>query len=167
MTALKVLVTVTLITFHLSTFGQQYLRRNEKLIYSFTTTNNKKVVLAKDINDGYIVYRFGTSDKIELEYPQTNKTSWKLFNYSHWLRGGGVMNEGMDLNYVHFIKGNYKYVIYDTYFALGSKSSIGIYVINLTTNKRVDIQGVKKTRKGTLTVLRDNKFIVQGEELFD
>lgn len=144
-----------------------YVLPNEEVIISFSTKNGKQVVLAKDKNEEYIVYRFGTKDKIELEYPENkDKDSWKKFAYSGYLRGGGIANLAMDLNYLAFINGDYKYVIYTTYIAEeGEKSNVGVKVLDSKTDKLIaDIKGKVSTRKGNLTVFRDNELINQDEE---
>ncbi|MBP2282974.1 hypothetical protein H4V97_001292 [Flavobacterium sp. CG_23.5] len=146
-------------------FAQKYLLPNEKLIYGFETQNGKKLVLAKDKNDKYIIYRFGTKNKIEFEFPEKTKASWDKFKYAFYLRGGGIQNEGMDLNYIKFINGNYKYVIYDTYYAVENEMSIGIKITNLKNNKTTDIKGKKSTQKGNLVDFRFNKLLKIEDEL--
>ncbi len=153
--------------FSLAANAQQYLLKNETIIFSFDALNGKHVVLARDNDNSYIVYRYGTRDSIEFEYPEKNTDSWKKFKYAYYLRGGGVQNEGMDLNYLYFINNGYKYIIYDVYYAVGNRSGIGIGVTNLKTNKTVTIKGSKKTIKGTITDLRDNNLVGRDEELIE
>ena len=129
-------------------FAQNIILPNEKVVFSFETQNNKTVMLAKDSADNYIVYRFGTKNKTELEYPDKTKASWNKLTYSYYLRGGGKTNEGMDLNYIYFTINNYQYVIYDTYFSVGNKTEIGIKVIDVTTKKTTNLKGKLKTKKG-------------------
>lgn len=148
-------------------FRQDYLLPNEIEIYSFEIQKGKKLMLAKDKNDEYIIYRFGTKNKIELEFPNKTKESWNRFKYSYWLRGGGITNEGIDLNYIAFINNEYKYIIYNTYYATGNKTSVGIKVINLKTSKIADIKGIKKTQKGTLVDFRDNRLLKIDDQLYD
>jgi len=137
-------------------YGQNLLPANEQLIFSFDTKNGKHVELSKDQANSYIVYRFGTADKIEFEFPAKSKESWSKFRYSFYLRGGGIQNEGMDLNYIHFTNEGFKYTIYDTYFAKGQESGVGIMVTNLKTNKTTDVKGIHQSRKGTLINFREN-----------
>lgn len=150
-------------------FSQNYLLPNEVNIYSFETKSGKKMTLAKDKNDKYIIYRFGTKAKIEFEYPQKTKESWRKFTYSFYLRGGGKVNEAMDLNYVAFVNKNFKYVIYYSYFAVGENVNIGVKIIDLNTKKTVDIKGDYKTLKGNLVNFRDNSLIKVDDngELYD
>ena len=49
-------------------YSQTYILSNEEVIFSFQTKNGKKMVLAKDKGNEYIIYRFGSLKKIELEY---------------------------------------------------------------------------------------------------
>lgn len=145
-------------------YGQKYLLPNEKLIYGFETQSGKKLVLAKERNDKYIIYRFGTKNKIEFEFPEKTKASWDKFTYIFYMRGGGIQNEGMDLNYIKFINGDYKYVIYDTYYAVENETSIGIKITNLKNNKTTDIKGKKSTQKGNLVDFRFNKLLKIEDE---
>jgi hypothetical protein len=147
----------------MSANAQRYLQKGESVIFSFRTQSGKYVMLAKDKHDAYIVYRFGTADSVEFEYPEKNKDSWKKFKYDYYLRGGGIRNAGEDLNYVYFTNNGYKYYIYDVYHSeKGMNSGIGIGVMNVATNKTVTIRGAKKTRKGTLIDLRDTNLIEQN-----
>ncbi len=148
-------------------YGQYFLKPNEQIILSFQVKGGKQVFLVKDRNDKYISYRFGSRDKVELEYPGTEKHSWERFTYSYYLRGGGKANEAMDLNYLYFTNKGHQYVLYQNYFAAEDKQEVGIRVTDLGTNKTVDIKGDVRTRKGTLIDFRDNGLLKIGDELFD
>ena len=163
-----ILLRILLIPFILSFYvGNPFLKSNEEAVYSFKTASGKKVMLARDKEGKYLVYRFGTKDSVEFEYPSSYTDSWSKFNYSFYLRGGGPSNSGMDLNYVYFVNGGYEYVIYDTYFAEEERSAIGIKVIDLKTKKTTDIKGVLKSKVGTLINFRDSKELKNGDETFD
>jgi len=149
------------------TIGQSYLLANENIIYSFTAENNKKMVLAKDSSNKYIIYRLGTNEKIEFEFPEKTKNSWDKFTYSFYFRGGGKQNEGLDLNYVYFVKDNFKYIIYNTYSAVDEKSKCGIKVLNTKTKNTVDIKGNINSIQGSLTDFRDNHLLKISDEIFD
>lgn len=164
---MKKFLTFFLLFASLQSLGQDYLRNNEELILSFRTNNQKQVYLVKDKGNKYIVYRFGSKDKVEFEFPSTTDNCWSKFTYSFYLRGGGAANEGMDLNYLYFTNEGFRYVVYHTYYAVGNKRGVGVKVINLRTGKTVDIKGDSKTRKGTLVDFRDNGLLEIGEELFD
>lgn len=149
-------------------YGQKYVLENEKIIYSFQTKKGKIMVLCSDKKGKYIVYRFGTKSKIELEFPdKKDKSSWGKFEYSYWLRGGGIENEGVDLNYVVFTIDKNKYVIYNAYFENGDRYETGIKVINLLNESIVKITGNYETITGTLSDFRLDRSIKEGEELYD
>lgn len=147
--------------------AQVYQRPNEELIFQFQTQKGKLAYLVKDRANRYIMYRYGTPGKIELEYPSSTAGSWKQFTYSYWFRGGGIRNEGIDLNYVTFVNGNFTYVLFHTYFARGERLSAGIRVIETKTGRKTILRAIPKTVKGTLVNFRDNDLIGQGETLYD
>lgn len=162
---MRILFLATLIFFSLGASAQHYLLSNETLLFSFETQAGKHVVLAKDKGNAYIVYRYGTADSIAFEYPEKNKDSWKKFKYSYYLRGGGAQNDGMELNYLYFINSGYRYVIYDVSYSADNTSGIGIAVTNLKSNKMTTIRGAVKSRKGTITDLRDSNLIERDDDL--
>jgi hypothetical protein len=127
--------------------------------------NDKKMVLAKDTANAYIVYRFGITGKIEFEFPEKTKESWNSFRYSYYLRGGDKKNEGLDLNYVCFLNGQFKYIIYNCYASSDEKSTCGIKVIDTTKHKTTEIKGDIRSVKGSLTGFRDNGLLKIDDEL--
>ncbi|MGC4102767.1 hypothetical protein [Ferruginibacter sp.] len=163
----KLSFTIFILFFTATVYSQDNLLKNEKLIFSFDTKSGKHVTIARDSNDQYIIYRFGSAGKTEMEFPGKTEKSWKDFTYAFYLRGGGIQNEGIDLNYVSFTNNGFKYVIYDEYYARGNQTGIGIRVTDLKTRKTIDIKGKYKTIKGTLVDLRDNKFIATSDGLTD
>ena len=123
-------------------------------------------MLAKDTLNAYMVYRFGTKNKIEFKYPNNLKESCKKFKYSFYMRGGGAMNEGMELNYIYFEYKGFTYIIYDTYYAVGEKSNAWESKLLIQKQKKsTNIVGNIKTRKGTLTDFRDNHLLEITDEL--
>ena len=163
----KFIIILSLISIRTFSFGQEYIFPDEVVLYSFATPDGKMMTLNREKSDRYIVYRFGTKEKIEFEFPGKTNESWKKFKYSSYLRGGGVQNEGMDLNYVYFINEGFKYIIFDTYYSADDKREIGIKIINLKTKKTTVIRGDINTLQGTLTDFRDNHLLEKGEEIFD
>ena len=153
---MRILYTLLALLIFSVSYGQKYVRPNEEVILSFQTRNNKQAYVVKDKLNKYIAYRFGTKDSIEFEYPGTEKDSWKKFRYSFYLRGGGKANDGMDLNYLHFSNGGYRYMIYHNYYAADEKSEVGIRITSIKTGKVAYIKGRYKTMQGTLIDFREN-----------
>lgn len=136
-------------------------KKNEKVLFSFkiAKSNNILSICISKNNPQYIVYRYGTKNKIQLEYPKNKDNSWKKFTYSYYLRGGGPANEGVDLNYLIFENEGYQYQVYQEYAADTDKTKVGVRVTNLKTHKETNIKGESKSFKGSLINLRDNKKI--------
>lgn len=137
----------------------QYLKNNEEIVYYFQTKNDKKIFLVKDKNDAYIQYRFGTKDKIEIEFPkERTKESWKQFQYNSYWRGGGKENSGIEIDNIQFTNNGYTYLIFRTYFAENEKVSAGI-IITDTKGKETRINGNSKTIIGCICNLEDSGLI--------
>ncbi len=156
---MRIFIIVMMMVISVRSLAQSYILPNEQNIFSFQTVGGKKVVMAKDTSDKYIVYRFGTLGKIEFEFPKDKINSWSKFEYSFYFRGGGKQNDGMELNYLQFTNEGYKYVIYSKYFASGNQSKVGVKVIQLNNENVIDIKGIVKSRKGSLVEFRDDEKI--------
>ena len=132
-------------------FAQQYLLNNEEVIFSFITKKGKKMVLARDKDDEYIIYRFGTEKKIELEYPEKNKESWRKFTYFYFGKPGGPENGGMYCRAVNFKIDGYRYEVYDNVhlFEEGDDYRRGILITNEQTSKAKKIVAYESI-EGTL-----------------
>lgn len=144
---------------------ESYQLNNENLVYQLKMKNGKLMTICIDKDQKYIVYRYGSKNKIELEYPKDKDlSSFQKFEYSGWSRGGGVKNSAMELKYLAFTNNGTKYVIYDTYFAEGNKFNTGIKVIE-PKNKITNLKGLKKSAKGNLADLKD--IVKENDELYD
>lgn len=140
---------------------------NEEIIMAIQMNDGKIVTLCKDTADHYLLYRFGTKSKIEFEFPSKESSSWSLFTYSYYFRGGGAQNAGLDLNYVYFEKEGYRYIIYDTDDATENQSEEGIKVENLKTGEMKVLAGNKMKIGSSLIDFRDNTLIQKSEKMFD
>jgi hypothetical protein len=116
---------------------------NENVLISFIIENSSKIAsvcIAKD--ESYIVYRFGTQDNIEFEFPENKTVSWNEFTASHGLQ------RITDMYFLEFINYEYKYVVYhhlwldeyDHETVVGSNYGIGI--TNISTGEYMDLPGV-------------------------
>lgn len=141
------------------TFWAQHLLPNEEVIYSFETKNGKKMTLVKDKNNQYIQYRFGSPNKIEMEFPkERTKESWKKFHYNSYWRGGGIQNAGMEIDNLSFNHNGYDYLLFRTYHAEGEVYTAGI-IIKDQKGKETRIKGNYKTVKGCICNLEETKMI--------
>lgn len=85
----------------------------------FSCKASKKVISLCASTDlgpkfGYLQYRFGIPNKVELEYPTTKAHPNGLFFESSAVYSGGIDN------HLSFTNGAYKYVVYSTLTALGA-----------------------------------------------
>ena len=64
---------ILLLSSSLKISAQNLILENEIAIFSFKTKKGKIVSLSKDKDEEYIVYRYGTEQNIELEFPEKNK----------------------------------------------------------------------------------------------
>ncbi|MCR8557601.1 hypothetical protein KXD93_08105 [Mucilaginibacter sp. BJC16-A38] len=142
------------------TYAQQKLdpgvlkKADEQVLFSFKLkSNNKIVTVCREKDNKYLVYRFGTADKMELQYPAVlNEASWKLFKYSGYSRGGGVQNEASELHSISFTNNGAVYQIYDDW-NINEGTDAGILV--KVGKKKTDIPGDVKTKTGTLAALKN------------
>ncbi len=141
-----------------------FCRTGESTIIAFRLADSVRYVsLCRSSDKDYLVYRFGSEKRVELEYPNDMADTWSKFEYAHYLRGGGDANEGLDLNYLVFINGDWQYILYEEYQAAANPVNIGVKVINLKSNKKRDFPGLAGTMQGSLISLRDNDKVRKGD----
>lgn len=133
-------------------------KENEEIIISFTIADSDKVVslCTSKEEPSYLVYRFGTPENIELEYPENQVDSWDSFTYSYYLRGGASDNEALDLNYVTFEYNGLRYQIFQEYSSNSESTKVGIRMTDLTTNEETILEASEDSIIGNLIELRDN-----------
>lgn len=141
------------------------INQNEQVLFSFKVEKSEKIAtIAIDPGDSeyidYIVYRFGTKDKIELEFPADKENSWEKFTFSHFTRPSQADTYGLDSNYFTFTNGDYTYTIYEEHY-LGNETTdetykVGIKIKNNLNNKEFDIKGDPHSIVGSLMDLRDD-----------
>ncbi|UII77648.1 hypothetical protein LV716_07735 [Flagellimonas sp. HMM57] len=163
---MKQILVILGLLFSLWGSAQSYKLSNEKVLFEFKTTKGKELVIAMDSNEEYLVYRYGSENNIELEFPENLGTSWNKFKNSWYFRGGGVQNDAMDIDYLYFDKDGYRYIVFQESYAKSEVIQYGIKVINLKTSKKTIIKADPETVKGSLSIFRDMKKIEKGDELF-
>lgn len=145
------------------TIWAQYLLPNEEVIFSFQTRSGKKMSLVKDKTNQYIQYRFGSLNKVEMQFPsERTKESWQKFHYNSYMRGGGKENAAMEIDNLSFNNKGYEYVIFRTYHSEGEDFSAGI-IIKDSKGKETRISGIYKTVKGCICKLEDTGMIVKED----
>lgn len=137
---------------------------NEKIIFAFQLRNRKWVSICQEKNDAYLVYRFGTSNKIELQYPaRLDSASWQQFTFNGYNRGGGKQNAAMWYGFLYFIHKDVRYEIYHTWNSEDDKEKCGVTVI--VNKKDIDMPGELRTKKGSLlSLLYNGKIKIEEEQ---
>ena len=142
-------------------------RAGETTVFAFVTKSGKTASLCQGPKGTYLVYRFGTAAKTELQYPAVlDAISWHKFTYSSYFRGGGAANAGLDLNRLTFRNGGVKYQMHHDYSAEdeaknGDGTDVGLEVT--VQGKTTRIPAKDGTVVGSLLDFRDNPKIVTGE----
>lgn len=86
-------------------------RPGETVMFSFKTGRGKTAMLCEGPRGAYLVYRFGTSAKVDLQYPaELNAGSWRKFTYFGYHRSATPVSNYYRLS---FSNGGVKYELYD------------------------------------------------------
>jgi hypothetical protein len=103
-------------------------RPGETTVFSFVAASGKTVSLCEGPKSAYLVYRFGTASKTELQYPAVlDAGSWSKFTYFKYFRGGGVSNAGLEDYRLSFRNGNVEYELYDHTHAERGRGGTELY----------------------------------------
>lgn len=145
-------------------------RAGETTLFSFVTAGGKTASLCEGPKAAYLVYRFGTAAKIELQYPSVlDATSWQKFTYWSYHRGGGVANAGEELSRLSFKNGGIEYQLYDNTHAFVNKAKeedyrreVGVYVV--LKGKEVRVVGKESSTVGDLYLTDDQRERVKVSE---
>ena len=143
-----------------SIFDENLCAPNEDIVCSFKMKNSTKtlsILIAKDYS--YIVYRFGTKDNVELEFPQSKIDSWKKFT----LYADSYFRLGVNYR-LSFINCNTRYDILDESFSDGryDNHKVGVRIINNGTNTQTTLEGVYESKIGDLDFLDKRMYLDQS-----
>jgi hypothetical protein len=88
--------------------------RDEQVIFSCTVKRTAKIVSLCASHDldkghGYLQYRFGLPENVELEFPKDRQSTQQQFHYSHYFR------YQFDETEIRFNINGYEYSIFDNY----------------------------------------------------
>jgi hypothetical protein len=134
-------------------FSQSLCAKNEIAVFSFQEEKSKKLAsICKEKESKYLVYRFGTAERVELEFPSSrDKNSWKKFKYSGRERNGGKQNVGFGDYTLSFRNGPAEYYVFQEWDDEAETYSIGI---NIHINgKSRTLFGSKSSQVGSLVLL--------------
>jgi hypothetical protein len=100
-----------IITLNVEASSPTLCQVNEQVIFACTTKDNKIISLCAsrylDANKGYLQYRFGTSNAIELQYPSVKLLPAQAF------KGRNQQLGGRKGTYLRFQNNDYDYIVYN------------------------------------------------------
>ncbi len=140
----------------LATGASAHCSSNEVLVFGFALTNGKIASICKEKNGAYLVYRFGTRNKIELEYPQQlDRTSWKKFSF--YMAECPATNELDDhlTSKLIFTNNKARYEIFEIRENALDLIHVGIMVTE--NGKTTVLKGAPNSITGWLNSLQENK----------
>jgi hypothetical protein len=133
-----------------SQFDDTLCLNTEKLVVSFQLRDGGKTVsVCMDTDEGYLVYRFGTKENIELEYPANKAQAWDCFTYDY-----STIDAHDSLQ---FENGGFRYEVYQQDYTASTKLKVGVKVTELATGKESDMAGLPESLIGYWYDLQGNK----------
>lgn len=126
------------------------VKPGEEIAFSFPIKHSAKtVVVCRELHDKYIVYRFGSPNKVDLQYPAAPDTnSWKLFKYRGYTRGGGKANLARGEYSLEFVNNGVQYKIHEDWSSEDDSFDISIDIEGKDFSK--SLEGDPKYRQGDM-----------------
>lgn len=121
------------------------------------------MAICKHKNHDYLVYRYGTTVKVEMQYPSIlDITSWEAFTFSGMRRGGGKANAGFGDYDLSFSINRFNYVVFQTWSDEEDTYAIGVVVRNDKKKSETRINGLRETQKGSLVLLEEDSNYIKN-----
>jgi hypothetical protein len=107
------------------------------------------ICASKDLSAtaGYLQYRFGTRDKIELEFPTIRKQTQQQFRYSRYFRYQTQYDS------VRFVNNGYNYAL--NYYAAGDVGASLLETVTLSLGKEKEMQCLEKSSSASIYKLEN------------
>ncbi len=129
---------------------EDFIKINEKLVMEFNTLSGKRLVIAADKNGKYIVYRFGTQDHVELQFPNDLNHSYTAFKMSTETQEKKAPPSGFSYTQIHFSNGGFTYNIFNQFEENGNIVKSGLIIEDLKSGKKSLIRADINSLKGSL-----------------
>jgi len=150
---------ILLLLFSLYSFGGE---PGEKNIFSFNTEDGNLIEISVDTVYNKLTFKQYKGSVVELTVVDDLNDTKVVFKYSYYLRGGGIENAGLDLNFLSFTFDNNHYKVYQEYSAEDDKEYIGVIITNNSIERY--LIGKSETSKGNLMEFRSNGLIPIQQE---
>lgn len=126
---------------------------NEEVVFSFITTNKKKLILSYCEEEDQFIYRFFNKEQLEIQLPDADEDAWQFFEFEDFHQVGPSSNGVTDINQLNFTNRKYRYEVYDNYDNTNRKRQVGVRVISMTDGQSYEIQGDAESAVGSLMLL--------------
>ncbi|WP_295465338.1 hypothetical protein [uncultured Pseudomonas sp.] len=135
----------------------------ENIVFSFKTNPKEKIAsICMGPQRSYLVYRYGTQNRIELNYPTNpNFSSWKSFCFNSYVRAGGELNDPKGEREISFSNSGTDYSVYQNW---GSENNYEIGILIISKGKSYRISGIPKSQIGSLSRLENSKDLLSIRE---
>ncbi|NNE55167.1 MAG: hypothetical protein HKN32_04040 [Flavobacteriales bacterium] len=160
-------LTVLSFLLSISSLAQTEVLPNEERVLEFITKDKLTHLVVLDSNRQYLMYRQFRGADFDFEFPENQKDCWEKFYFSWYLRGGGVENEGLDLNYLYFDREAIRYVLSQEYSASEDSTRFGVQLLDQRTGKKTELNALPGSVKGDLNPLRELELLQAGDEMID
>jgi len=127
-----------------------FIRANEKLVMEFNTLSGKRLVISADRDGKYIVYRFGSQNHVELQFPNDLNHSYAVFKLSTETRGRKAPPSGFTYTQIHFSNGDFTYNIFNQFEENGNIAKSGLIIEDLKSGIKSLIRADMNSLKGSI-----------------
>ncbi|WP_153014217.1 hypothetical protein [Pseudomonas sp. EpS/L25] len=135
----------------------------ENIAFSFKTDPKEKIAsICIGPQRSYLVYRYGTQNHIELNYPtDPNSSSWEKFSFNSYVRAGGELNDPKGAREISFDNSGTDYSVYQNW---GSENDYEIGILIINKGKNYKISGIPKSQIGSLSRLENSRDLLETRE---
>ena len=147
------------------------LLENENLILSFKRKKSKKrLTIAIDKAQNYLVYRYGTAGKVELTFKMNRNEKPVRFEY---IEENNYGYSRYEIRNLVFSINDYQYTIYDNNIEAHKTAAdgVGIKIKNTKSGKTITLNGDKNSKQGKLDFLKTINWIklttISGKDYAD
>lgn len=138
----------------------------EKHVFQFSDRKQHRIEVISDSLEQHLKVRFTYRGRLMFQEPVNDSVSLDSLHYSYYMRPGGKLNDGLDLNYLSFWHEGLLVVLYDEWSAFESAHYCGVRFFDARMEKKEEWSADRKTIKGSLINLRDWDGLSRIDRLF-
>lgn len=140
--------------------------QTEKHVFQFSDRKQHRVEVFSDSLETKLKVRITYKGKLLFQEPLQESTCLDSLHYSYYMRPGGKLNDGLDLNYLSFWHEGVLVVLFDEWVATESAHYCGVRFFEAGIEKKEEWPADRRTVKGSLINLRDWEQLSQADRLY-